>query len=433
MNLSYFAIGLSIAPQLLQEADILTLEDAVAIAKQKAFNVLSSKMELERIKGVVREAYSMLLPRLDFNATYTRYDKEMKTAFDSSEVVIRPIDRKAFTLTIRQPIDISGSLGLGISGARALERSSVELITAAVNDAALDAKRAYYDVMKAMELVSVAEENMKNAQARLELAKKRVDAGVAPRFEVIRAQADLSAAEQGLLRAQNNVSIAKANLNNVLARDVDTPFEIERIETAPKIEEDMKQLKQTAIENRPELKSLRNQLEYFTAVRRSRERERFPQLDLSVQFAHDPDAQGFGSEKDMLFGTATLSFPVFEGGGIAARVKQARAEEEKSRIALQEAVLAVELEVHQAYLDVQTAYKVVETARRNVEEAREALRLATIRYEAGVSIQVEVSDASVQYIDALTSYVNAIADYRMALARLQRAIGTENLPTQESK
>lgn len=431
MNLSYFVIGLSIAPQMIQEADILTLEEAVTIAKQKAFNVLTSRMELERIKGVVREAYSMLLPRINFDATYTRFDKEMRTTFDSSEVVIRPIERKTLTLTLRQPIDISGMLGLGVSGARALERSSTELITAAVNDAALKAKNAYYDVMKAMELVSIAEENMKNAQARFDLAKKRVDAGVAPRFEVIRAQADLSAAEQGLIRAQNNVSIAKANLNNVLARDINTPFEIERIETAPKIEADMEQLKKTAQENRPELKSLRNQVEYFTAVRRSRERERLPKLDLSVQFSHDPDAQGFGSEKDMLFGTATLSFPVYEGGEIATRIKQARAEEEKARIALREATLAVELEVHQAYLDVQTAYKVVETARRNVEEAREALRLATIRYEAGVSIQVEVSDASVQYIDALTSFVNSIADYRMALARLQRAIGTENIPIKE--
>ncbi|HWP30609.1 MAG TPA: TolC family protein [Fimbriimonadales bacterium] len=431
MNLSFFVIGLSIVPQMIQEVDVLTLDEAVAIAKQKAFNVLSSQMELERIKGVVREAYSMLLPKIDFEATYTRFDKEMTTMFDSSEVVIRPIDRKKLTLTLRQPIDISGMLSLGVSSARALERSSNELITAAVNNAALNAKSAYYDVMKAMELVSVAEENMKNAQARFDLAKKRVDAGVAPRFEVIRAQADLSSAEQGLIRAQNNVSIAKANLNNVLARDINTPFEIERIETAPKIEADMEQLKKTAQENRPELKSLRNQVEYFTAVRRGRERERFPKLNLSVQFEHDPDAQGFGSEKDMLFGTATLGFPIYEGGEIAARVKQARAEEEKARIALREASLAVELEVHQAYLDVQTAYKVVETARRNVDEAKEALRLATIRYEAGVSIQVEVSDASVQYIDALTSYVNAIADYRMALARLQRAIGTEKIPIKE--
>jgi len=79
--------------------------------------------------------------------------------------------------------------------------------------------------------------------------------------------------------------------------------------------------------------------------------------------------------------------------------------------------------VRQAYLNLQDAQKRLEVARKGLEQATEALRLARVRFEAGVSPQLEISDAELAFTQAQTNLVNAQFDYLDAYAALLRAIG----------
>ena len=58
-----------------------------------------------------------------------------------------------------------------------------------------------------------------------------------------------------------------------------------------------------------------------------------------------------------------------------------------------------------------------------------ALRIAQVRYRAGVSTNVEVTDAQVALTDAQTNQVNAEYDYLNAQAALARALGRYAPPT----
>lgn len=409
--------------------DVLTLEEAVSLARKNSYLVKTAEEEINLVKGQLDESRSNVYPKLNFDATYTRFTKDFKVSFDenSPPVVFRPIDRAALQLNLMQIIDLSGSLNLGISAADSLLKVSESYLEAAKNNAELSVKQAYFQVIKAIELVEVAKEVENNAKQRLALAEKRVDAGVAPRFEIIRAQAAVSAAEQDVIRAENAVQIAKSTLNNVLARDISIDFETETISEPQIIEMDLEELTEEALENRPEIHALDHRLNFQISARKARSRGNYPSLTLNARFERDPKAQGFASEKDTLSATAMLSVPIFDAGQTKARTKQATAEENKARIALQETELAIRLEVRQAYLDLQTAQKVIESAKKSVSEATEALRLANVRYEAGVGTQIDVSDAEVLYKNAKNNYVSAVADYRIAFARLQRAVGKEIL------
>jgi outer membrane protein TolC len=119
--------------------------------------------------------------------------------------------------------------------------------------------------------------------------------------------------------------------------------------------------------------------------------------------------------------------PIFDGGLNRSLVKQARAEEDKAKIFLDQATLGVTLEVRQAYLNMQSAEARIQTAARALDSAREALRVANLRYQEGVGTPVELSDANTQFVAARTAVVDAIYAYRIAVANLQRAIGSEEL------
>ena len=88
---------------------------------------------------------------------------------------------------------------------------------------------------------------------------------------------------------------------------------------------------------------------------------------------------------------------------------------------LERVKLGVAREVRVAALNLQEAALRTESTAQTVALAQEALRLANVRYEAGIAVAVEVTNAESQLTQARFNQVNAAYDYAIALAQLQRA------------
>lgn len=408
----------------------MTLEDAVRTAQANAFAVQRAGAEVERAKGARRQAIAQTLPNLTFDATYTRFTNDVTVQFDPMQppIVVRPIDRSNLSLNLRQAVDVSGVFGWGIRGARAQVDAAEALLHAAMNDVALDAKVAFFNVFVAQELVGVADERVANAQEALRVANVRFEAGVVPRFDVLRFESELKAAEQERIQAVNGLALAKASFNHTLSRDTGAPVSLVPPGTAPQDPPALETLIEAAKSARPEVLAAQHAVTLQESIRRARERQLLPELNITATVSRDPQARGFGSERDTVSATAVLSVPIFDSGRVRSVVDQAKQDEEQARIALQQVQLGVELEVRQAWLDVVAAKEAVETAAKGVEFAREAHRLAQVRYSGGVGTPLEVSDATVALARARASHVTALYDYWKAYARLQRAVGKEELP-----
>ena len=74
---------------------------------------------------------------------------------------------------------------------------------------------------------------------------------------------------------------------------------------------------------------------------------------------------------------------------------------------------------------LEEAAKRTRTTAESVALAEEALRLANVRYEAGIAVLVEVTNAESQLTQARFNEVNALYDYAIALADLQRATSSQ--------
>lgn len=407
----------------------MTLDDAVRTAQANAFTVQRAEADVERAKGARRQAIAQTLPNLTFDATYTRFTKDVTVQFDPMQppIVVRPIDRSNLSLNLRQAVDVGGIFGLGIRGARAQVDAAEALLFAARNDVAQNVKIAFFNVLVAAELVGVADERVANAQEALRVANVRFEAGVVPRFDVLRFESELKAAEQERIQATNSLALAKASFNHTLSRDTGTPVFLVAPDATPQEPPALEELIATAKARRPEVLAAQHALTLQESIRRARERQLMPVLNITATVSRDPQARGFGSERDTISATAVLSVPIFDSGRVRSVVDQAEQDEEQARIALEQTKLAVELEVRQAWLDVVAAKEAIATAEKGVEFAREAYRLAHVRYSGGVGTPLEVSDATVALARARASHVNAIYDYWKAYARLQRAVGQEEL------
>jgi outer membrane protein TolC len=148
-----------------------------------------------------------------------------------------------------------------------------------------------------------------------------------------------------------------------------------------------------------------------------------PSLGIGAQYQFTPDSTGFSSVKKSWSLTAQVTVPIFDGGLTRARVNEAKADVNSARASVVTAKQAVALDVRGALLDLQEAMRQRQTTAANVVQAREAFRIAQVRFKAGVSTTVEVTDAQVALTQALNNQVNADYSFLTAEARLRKALG----------
>ena len=91
---------------------------------------------------------------------------------------------------------------------------------------ALEVKLRYFDLLKAMRLLQVAEELVRSSQEQVKLEESLHEIGATTRAHLLRAQVKLGEDRLNLISTRNGLSIARANLSDILGWPLDTPFEV---------------------------------------------------------------------------------------------------------------------------------------------------------------------------------------------------------------
>lgn len=407
-----------------QPSERLTLDEAIQIALRNNRAVQISARNLDKSRSAVREATGAALPQIQGTATYVRFDRVATARFGLQPIRLGNIENRTARITLTQVIDINGLIQIAIRAASTALTISELDYERTRNDTILQVTQAYQGVARAEEFVRVAEEALKNAQERLRLIRAQVDAGVAAQFDLLRAETAVAQAEQALLNTRNQRELAVAALNNLLGRDLNTPVQVVKPTALPPLQEAaLDTLTQQAYANRPEILAAERGVQLAQLNIRNAQRGNLPSLILTGQADFNLNTSPFNPRRESYTGTVVLSVPIWDSGITRARVTQARDDVEIAQLRLQQAKEGVALEVRQAYLNLQDAQKRLAVAQKGLEQATEALRLARVRFEAGVSPQLEISDAELAFTQAQTNFVNAQFDYLDAYAALQRAIG----------
>lgn len=286
-------------------------------------------------------------------------------------------------------------------------------------------KEAYYGVLKAQHMVNVAEENQSGMQSHFKVAEAMFKTGMAPKFDVLRAEVGVLDAKQQVIKAKNGVDIAKATFNNVLNRDLSSSVNlIDIMEVTPEADKfTINQLVDKAYNLRPELQQL------DATLKAAEENIKYVKADKKPDLALTGNYQWKGSEfvpsKNSWDVSLVSTFNLWDGGIINNQVKQAEEKAAQAQIQVDQARQDIALEVRQAYLNIQEAKEALATAKKTVEQAKEGLKIAEVRYKAGMGTSVERLDAQLALTQAETNYVQALYSYNLAKAQLEKATGED--------
>ena len=229
------------------------------------------------------------------------------------------------------------------------------------------------------------------------------------RDAVYRTEAELAAldGQSATLLQQRNV--ARAALNRLLARDLDTPLRT-----------DTNLLRQTPVTFpevtgiRPELRQLDAGLTTLTQQEALERAGGLPTLGLQLQAG----AQGFadGSFEDHPYATlgVGLSWSLYDGRKRQLRAEQIRVQREGLARQREDTEGAIALEVYQARQRIVSEEASMVAATAGIRASREAFRILLRRYRNDQALLVE-------YLDARTRLTTAELEYNLAYYRLLQA------------
>ena len=414
-----------------EQPKTITLDEALKIALERNPALKVSQDKVEAAQGKLEQAKSASRPQLGVTGTWTQQGPVTTFTIPTPEgpqtITLGQARTRTASLNLTQPLDLAGQIRAAKRMARLGLSSAVHDAERTANTLALDVYSAFYGVLRARDAVKVAQDAVEAAKEHLRLAEVSFRAGTAPQFDVIRASVQVENLRQNLVQAQNAERLALANLANVLGLDPTAAVDVAAKEPTP--DQDARSIPsyedalRLAYEGRPEIKLAQESVRISEHAVQAAKAQNRPDVALVGAYAYTPDATGFVAVKESWRITANVTIPLDTSGVVRAKVEEALANLKAAQDTLTQAQLGVSLDVRAALIDLQNALERRRTAAANVTQAQEALRLARVRFEAGVATGVEVTDAEVALTQARTNQVNADYDYLVALAKLDKATG----------
>jgi outer membrane protein TolC len=442
----------------------LTLDEALARALEANTDLVVARARLDQAKAGIWKAWSYHLPQVTAGASWTHNDTDSKIALpiatylrdrdttlppgdpgnpantvttdafgqalpglapagsflvtNTVEATLQKLDQVGGQLQVNQAL-IAPQAWFGIKAAYAGADVAAWSAETARREVLFGVAQLYYAVTSLKKVLSVTEELQGIAARQERDAKVRLDAGTIAKVAYLRAQIDLTRAEQDVLRARNAYESAKLALSVALVRDAD--FEVVA-PAEPPLPADLGHLEEGALQARPDLKAVRAGEDVAANLKRSAVARYFPSLGAFFRW-QVANVGGFTGQNDSWAVGLGLSWTIFDGGLREAEIKDydARvAEAAATRRGLEQRISA---EVKQAVLDLQSAQANAVKAKEQARLAEENQRLVDVSFRAGAATAVEQADATAQLRTAAISATTEALAAQLAAVKLLKVAG----------
>lgn len=446
-----------------------TLEACVEYAMENNISIKQSRLDQENADISKSEAIGNYLPSLNGSASNSwnsGLTQNITTGILEQQVV------RNLSLNATAGITIFD----GLRNLRTFQRAKLEQLASQYSlqlikdDIALFVANSYLQILVNKQQLAVLVEQNNVTQEQIELTRKTVEVGNAPKGDLLEIEATNADEEQQIIVAQNNLRISKISLAQTLLIEDYQSFDIADEEYDVPLTDILSNSPEDIIakarQERYEVRVAEQELEiaekdieiartqlyptlngFFNYNTRETDRGRTTQggidpnsptrqigfVENTGQSVVAPNFQvqtiGPSSFFDQLsrndgytYGLQ-LNIPVFNGFATRNQIKRREVAAMRAEYQLEQTELDLESNVYQAYVDAQGAAKAYEAAIKTVESQKLAFEYAQQRFEVGVSNAFELSQSKFRLTNAENRLINAKYDYIFNLKVLELFFG----------
>jgi outer membrane protein TolC len=329
------------------------------------------------------------------------------------------------TLSAKESIYNGGADIASLKQSKLTLKVQEETLRAAKLDVEFETRRLFYGLLLGYETLRIAQELVDQAEAHYEHTKTMFDQGTASKFDVLQSKVQVSKLMPQLISAQNAIDLIMADFKKLLVIKMSEPVAIDGKLDYKLIDITEEAFLSEAYKRNPQmiLKLLgidinRWAIEYAKAGW-------LPQISASANYTFQSDnANNMINPRHSLWNIgAQASIALFDGFATKAKVDQAKAQYNQARLAKEDVVDQVAVDIKQACLNLKESKTVIDSQKDSVIEATEALRLANVRFDNGVGINLDVLDSQTSLAQVEQNLAQGIYDYLMAKAQVNRVMG----------
>jgi outer membrane protein len=400
------------AEELIRKGETLDLQRCIAIALSRHPGIQAAAGTLRAGDSRIGQARSGYYPQLNGSAGYNRTDPTTSAG--------QVYDSYSSSVSLSQNLYDFGKTSTQVKIQELNRDSSRSDLDNVRTQVSFGVKQAYFGLLQAGRNRDVSREVVGQFQQHLEQARAFFEVGTKPKFDVTKADVDLSNAKLNLIKAENASRLARVALNNAMGLPEAPDYEIADQLSFQRVEIDLEETIRKAYDRRPDLKAIavkKQSLEQGIELAR---KGYYPSVTGNAGYGWGGGS--FPLDQGWNFG-AQLNVPLFSGFSTKYQVAEAQANLDV--LAANEASLrqTIYQDVKQAWLNLQEAADRGAATELTVRQAAENLELANGRYASGVGSPIEVTDALVAASNAKTAQISALYDYKLAQSSLEKAAG----------
>ncbi|GHT73132.1 transporter [Bacteroidia bacterium] len=415
----------------------VTLEEAIEIALSESPTIKIADQEIKRVDYSKKSAWQGLLPTLDGTGQYAKY--------------LVPGTMSLAGMKIDMPTDWNISLGLqaalpliapGLWKSIQLSELDLQMTVEQARSSKINLRNqisiAYYNILLAQSLYKVLQDGYALAEENYKQAKKRFETGVAAEYDYLSAEVSMTNLQPQIVQVEHGIAQAKLLLKVLMgvevSQTVNTKGTLADYESQAVL---LNAKRDIDLSNNTDLKQLEIGQLQVAKAKEALTTQFMPTLAAFGQYTYA--GQGNKAMNSPLFGDRPaskdwfgqglivglqLSVPIFHASNFT-KLKQNKIQ--ANELKLQQELLenTLNLQARTALDNMEKASKQVEVTKKACMLAQKAYDISAKRYETGVSVMIELQQASVAVTQAGLSHEQAIADYLIAQADYEKIIGQQ--------
>jgi len=442
------SLAAAVSEALVKNERVVNQSDAIAQADlglRLARNTFRPKVTPNIFGSLGRDDISSQTYRVDVSQKLVTGTELRASVGTVSQIIPSPLEGDVLfynadtTFTVSQPLlrGFGRSVARrGLSAAELRREDAARLQSLSEQQVAVDVAAAYYRVVSQQAFVDVARQSLGRARRLRDASEAKLDAGLVSQLDVLRSQQLVSQAEMQLFDSQSAVEDARDQLTFLMGRDKTEPFTVEAIVPRPGLDPiDVTSATAIALANRLDLKSrIAASDDAENQIRFSRN-QLLPQVDVNFALTRRETAPGFRESFGLdgyKFATFfTIAMPV-DRTTQQVEYQSAIIDRERRRREAETLERQIVDNVKQIVRERERLIRNVAAAENGVDLSRREVDVAQLRYENGLSNNLDVVTAEAGLLQAESRRIQALADSAVAGLRLRAVLGVFNPRTDMS-
>lgn len=383
-------------------AQLLTLQDAVAMALKNNYAIQIARNEAEIAHIQNNPGASGMLPSVTLNANENPSFTNLRQELANGQVIERD---NVFSNNLNTNITIGYTLFDGMrmfatrQRLRELEALGQQRMKANIQNTISEVIQRYSQVVAQQGYLKVVSTLQEISQKRLELVQVRKVAGLANNTDLYLAELDMEAAHQTYINQELLLKAAFADLNTSLNLPVDSTYTVQE---AVAVNQELTKAKlDSAYLQNPELQMGQSMVQIALQSQKEWQGNRYPTLRLNAAYGYalTQSQAGFTLFNQNYGPNAGISFsmPLYNGSVNTKNIEVAKLQHRNTELSLKQTELSIRAAFEKAWQRYEASRIQIQSDTKSKETAAAYLELMQLRYKQGQSTILEFREAQRSY------------------------------------